>query len=141
MYCARLKKAIYKYIMYQPNTTTFFNYYFFLFSRETCFDSYRIIFRPLYDTDPYLVMFKMRFGIPNAYMLDITMYKMHVSLNSNPYTSLNSPLGGLKVFEAPRISRQSTYECDNIFSPTHRPPLAPEEASPDAHFCLSTPVP
>jgi len=25
-------------------------------------------------------MFKMRCGIPNAYILDITMYKMHVSL-------------------------------------------------------------
>jgi len=30
--------------------------------------------------DPYLAMFKMRCGIPNAYILDITMYKMHVSL-------------------------------------------------------------
>jgi len=45
---------------------------------------------------------------------------------SNPYASLNSPLGGLQVVEAPRISRQSAYECD-ISSPTHRPPLAPEE--------------
>ena len=27
-------------------------------------------------------MFKMRCGIPNAYILDITMYKMHVSLCS-----------------------------------------------------------
>ena len=26
----------------------------------------------------YLEMFKMRCGIPNAYVLDITMYKMHV---------------------------------------------------------------
>jgi len=25
-------------------------------------------------------MFKMRCGIPNAYILDVTMYKMHVSL-------------------------------------------------------------
>jgi len=25
-------------------------------------------------------MFKMHFGIPNAYILDKTMYKMHVSL-------------------------------------------------------------
>ena len=25
-------------------------------------------------------MFKMRCGVPNAYFLDITMYKMHVSL-------------------------------------------------------------
>jgi hypothetical protein len=34
------------------------------------------------NTDPYLVMFKMRCGIPYAYNLDITMYKMHVSLFS-----------------------------------------------------------
>ena len=27
-------------------------------------------------------MFKLRCGIPNAYILDITMYKMHVSLCS-----------------------------------------------------------
>ena len=27
-------------------------------------------------------MFKMHCGIPNAYILDITMYKMHVSLCS-----------------------------------------------------------
>jgi len=46
---------------------------------------------------------------------------------SNPYTSLNSPLGRLQVFETPRISRQSAYECDNIFSPADRPLLAPEE--------------
>ena len=33
-------------------------------------------------TDPYLAMFKTRCGIPNAYILDITVYKMHVSLCS-----------------------------------------------------------
>ena len=43
--------------------------------------------------------------------------------------SLNSPLGGFQVLEDSRISRQSAYECDNIFSPTHRPPLAPEGTS------------
>ena len=31
-------------------------------------------------------MFKMRCGIPNAYILDITMYKMHVSLCCYYYT-------------------------------------------------------
>jgi hypothetical protein len=35
---------------------------------------------PSKNTDTYLAMFKMRCGIPNAYILDITMYKMHVSL-------------------------------------------------------------
>jgi len=35
---------------------------------------------PSKNTDPYLVMFKMRCGIPNAHILDITMYKMPVSL-------------------------------------------------------------
>jgi len=34
------------------------------------------------NTEPYLAMFKMRCGIPNAYNLDITMYKMHVSVCS-----------------------------------------------------------
>ena len=37
---------------------------------------------PYKNTDPYLAMFKMRCGIPNAYILDITMYKMHLSLCS-----------------------------------------------------------
>ena len=37
---------------------------------------------PSKNIDPYLAMFKMRCGIPNAYILDITMYKMHVSLCS-----------------------------------------------------------
>jgi len=34
---------------------------------------------PSKNTDPYLAMFKMRCEIPNAYILDVTMYKMHVS--------------------------------------------------------------
>ena len=34
---------------------------------------------PSKNAHPYLAMFKMRCGIPNAYILDITMYKMHVS--------------------------------------------------------------
>jgi len=29
-------------------------------------------------TDPYLAMLKMRCGNPNSYILDKTMYKMHV---------------------------------------------------------------
>jgi len=37
---------------------------------------------PSKKIDLYLEMFKMRCGIPNAYILDITMYKMHVSLCS-----------------------------------------------------------
>ena len=71
----------YKYtMMYQSNTMKL--YYVYYCIRATCFDYYRIIFRPLYDTDPYFALFKMRCGIPNAYILDITMYKMHVSLCS-----------------------------------------------------------
>jgi len=35
-------------------------------------------------------MFKMRCGIPNAYILDITMYKMHVSLCS--YYTIRIPI-------------------------------------------------
>ena len=34
------------------------------------------------NTNPYLAMFKMRCEIPNAYILDITMYRMYVSLCS-----------------------------------------------------------
>ena len=34
-------------------------------------------------------MFKMRCGIPNAYILDMTMYKMHVSLCS--YCTIRIP--------------------------------------------------
>jgi len=37
---------------------------------------------PSKNTDPYLAMFNMRCRIPNAYILDITMYKMHLSLCS-----------------------------------------------------------
>jgi len=37
---------------------------------------------PSKNTDSYLAMFKMRCGIPNAYILDKTMYKMHVLLRS-----------------------------------------------------------
>jgi len=37
---------------------------------------------PSKNTDPYFAMFKMLCGIPNAYILDKTMYKMHVSLCS-----------------------------------------------------------
>ena len=37
---------------------------------------------PSKNTDPYLAMFKMRCGIPKAYIRDKTVYKMHVSLCS-----------------------------------------------------------
>jgi len=33
---------------------------------------------PSKNTDSYLAMFKMRCGIPNAYILHKTMYKIHV---------------------------------------------------------------
>ena len=66
--------------MCQSNTSKF--YYVYCCIRATCFDSYRLIVRPFEDTDPYLAMFKLRCEIPNAYILDIIMYKMHVSLRS-----------------------------------------------------------
>ena len=37
---------------------------------------------PSMNTNPFLVMFKMCCGIPNAYILDKTMYKTHVLLCS-----------------------------------------------------------
>jgi len=49
-------------------------YYVYYCIRTTCFDSYGIIRRPFQDTDPYLAMFKMCCGIPNAYILDIAMF-------------------------------------------------------------------
>ena len=66
---------------------------------------------PPKKTDPYLAMFKMRCGIPNAYILDITMYKMHVSLCSycTVWILISKTLtgtyeGGYKyVFEISRI--------------------------------------
>jgi len=63
-------------MIYQSNTTKL--YYVYYCIRATCFDSYTIILRLLYDTDPYLAMFKMRCGIPNAYILDKTKHKIHV---------------------------------------------------------------
>ena len=41
-------------------------------------------------TDPYLKMSKMRCGIPNAYILDITMHKMHMSFCS--YCTVRIPI-------------------------------------------------
>jgi len=37
---------------------------------------------PSKERDPYLKCLKMRCGIPNAYILDKTMYKMHVLFGS-----------------------------------------------------------
>jgi len=37
---------------------------------------------PSKTTDPHLAMFKMHCGIPNAYILDKTVYKMHMTLCS-----------------------------------------------------------
>ena len=45
---------------------------------------------PSKKIDPCLQMFKMRCGIPNAYILYITMYKMHVSLCS--YCTIRIPM-------------------------------------------------
>ena len=100
---------LYKYTMvYQSNTTEL--YYVYYCIRATCFGSYRIIFRPFRDTDPYLAMFKMCSEIPKAYILDITMYKMHMSLCSYctisiliSKTSTNTYEGGYKyIFETCR---------------------------------------
>ena len=45
---------------------------------------------PSKKTYPYLEMFKMRCGIPNAYILDKTVHKMHVSLCS--YWTIRIPI-------------------------------------------------
>jgi len=44
---------------------------------------------PSKKIDRYLKCLKMRCGIPNAYILDITMYKMHVSFCS--YCEIGMP--------------------------------------------------
>jgi len=58
-------------MMYHSDTANLHYVYYCI--RATYFYSYGIILRLLYDTDPYLAMFKMRCGIPNAYILDITV--------------------------------------------------------------------
>ena len=44
---------------------------------------------PSKKTHPYIECIKMRCGIPNAYILDKTMYKMHVSFCS--YSTIGIP--------------------------------------------------
>jgi len=65
---------------YEPSTTKL--YYVYYCIRVTCFDSYRNILRPLQEYRSLLINAKMCCGIPNAYILDKTVYKMHVSLCS-----------------------------------------------------------
>jgi len=73
--CQSAGHTIYKYtMMSQSNTTKL--YYVYYCIRATCLDFYRIIFRSFWDTDPYVALFKLRCGIPNAYILDITMYNI-----------------------------------------------------------------
>jgi len=67
-------------MMCQSNTTKL--YYVYYCIRATCFDFIESSSGPSKNTDPYLAMFTMRRGIPNAYILDKTLYKMHVSLCS-----------------------------------------------------------
>ena len=45
---------------------------------------------PSKKIDPYLKCLKMRCGIPNAYILDKTMYKMYVSFCS--YCTIGIPI-------------------------------------------------
>ena len=45
---------------------------------------------PSKKIDPYLVMFKMRCGVPKACILDKTMYKIHVSFCS--YCTIGIPI-------------------------------------------------
>jgi hypothetical protein len=53
--------------------------------------------------------------------------------DTNPYTGKGRPFLLLEV-EAPRISRQSAREGNKIVTPTHRPPLPPED-TPATHLC------
>jgi len=49
---------------------------------------------PSKKIDPYLEMFKMRCGIPNAYILDKFMYEMHVSFCSYCTIRISKTLTG-----------------------------------------------
>jgi len=44
----------------------------------TCFDSYRVIFRPSKDTDPILQGSQVHCGIPNAYIVVIVTIWNHI---------------------------------------------------------------
>jgi len=46
---------------------------------------------PSKKTDPYLKCFEMRCGIPIAYILDKTMYKIHVSFCSYCKIGISNP--------------------------------------------------
>ena len=75
-----LPNLIYKYtMMYQSNTKNFIMLVIVLGQHVSIL--LESSSGPSKSTDPYFAMFKMRCGIPNAYILDITMYKMHVSRN------------------------------------------------------------
>ena len=53
---------------------------------------------PSKNTDPYLAMFTIRCGIPDAYIRDITMYKMDVSLcSTRMYTYVWVPVNVLEI--------------------------------------------
>ena len=47
---------------------------------------------PSKKTDPYLEMFKMRCGFPNAYILHITIYKIHVLVLFLLYSTIRIPI-------------------------------------------------
>jgi len=75
-----LPNLIYKYtMMYQSNTKNFIMFVIVLGQHVSIL--IQSSSGPSKNTDPYLAMFKMRCGIPKAYILDITMYKMHMSRN------------------------------------------------------------
>ena len=62
---------IYKYtMMYQSNTTKFIMFIIVLGQNIP-------VLIESYDIDPYLAMFEMRSGIPNAYILDPTAHFKH----------------------------------------------------------------
>ena len=53
----------------------------------------------LLNTDPYVAMFKKRCGIPNAYILDITMYKVDVRRIKAAEMKLLRPLVGYTLYD------------------------------------------
>jgi hypothetical protein len=76
------------------------------------------------NTDPYLVMFKMHCGIPNAYILD--------KGKSVPFQAWTGPEGSRKLRLPDFVT--TAQDSGKVVSLTHRPHLPPGN-TPGTHFC------
>jgi len=77
VYSLNATTTIYKYIIYQSNTTNFNMLFYYL--------GQHVLTLTKSSSGPskiqiLIIMFKMHCEIPNAYIIDITMYKIQVPL-------------------------------------------------------------